>query len=84
MTHTQHTSNLAHAINHTPMSAYQWLIVALAVILNMLDGFEVLAIVYRQKHSDRAWANGCGNRHAHECRLYRHGDWLYGTCPFGG
>ncbi|STY86530.1 4-hydroxybenzoate transporter PcaK [Moraxella ovis] len=50
MTHTQHTSNLAHAINHTPMSAYQWLIVALAVILNMLDGFDVLAIAFTAKN----------------------------------
>lgn len=31
------------------MSAYQWLIIALAVILNMLDGFDVLVIVFTAK-----------------------------------
>lgn len=46
---TTHQTNLAHAISHTPMSAYQWLIVALAVLLNMLDGFDVLAIAFTAK-----------------------------------
>ena len=81
---TTHQTNLAHAISHTPMSAYQWLIVALAVLLDMLDGFDVLDCLYRQKHPNRAWANRGANRYAHECRFYWHGNWLYGTCPFGG
>lgn len=46
---TTHQTNLAHAISHTPMSAYQWLIVALAVLLDMLDGFDVLAIAFTAK-----------------------------------
>lgn len=46
---TTHQTDLAYAINHTPMSAHQWLIVALAVILNMLDGFDVLAIAFTAK-----------------------------------
>lgn len=41
--------NLAYTINHTPMHRYQWLIVALAVVLNMLDGFDVLAIAFTAK-----------------------------------
>lgn len=31
------------------MSSYQWLIVALAVMLNMLDGFDVLALAFTAK-----------------------------------
>lgn len=49
MTTTSPQTNLAHAINETPMGAYQWLIVALAVVLNMLDGFDVLAIAFTAK-----------------------------------
>lgn len=48
MNHANPT-NLAHAISTTPMSAYQWLIVALTVLLNMLDGFDVLAIAFTAK-----------------------------------
>lgn len=48
MSYTQPT-DLRHIIANSPMSAYQWLIVALAVILNMLDGFDVLAIAFTAK-----------------------------------
>ncbi|WP_410472464.1 MFS transporter [Faucicola mancuniensis] len=47
-THSPQT-NLQHAIGSIPMSAYQWLIVALAVMLNMLDGFDVLTIAFTAK-----------------------------------
>ncbi|EFX92489.1 putative transport protein [Actinobacillus ureae] len=45
--HTQqHTNNLRHAIDNSPMSAYQWAIVIMAAVMNFLDGFDVLAIAF--------------------------------------
>ncbi|OOR92790.1 MFS transporter [Moraxella caviae] len=48
-TNTPHQQTLSLAISHTPMHAYQWLVVVLAVVLNMLDGFDVLAIAFTAK-----------------------------------
>ncbi len=36
-------------IADSPMSGYQWLVVSLAVLLNILDGFDVLAIAFTAK-----------------------------------
>ncbi|ULJ69191.1 MFS transporter [Wielerella bovis] len=41
--------DIKQQINHNPMSATQWLVVALAVLLNMLDGFDVLAVAFTAK-----------------------------------
>lgn len=41
--------DLRHKIAQSPMSAQQWLVVALAVLLNMLDGFDVLAVAFTAK-----------------------------------
>ncbi|WP_018296640.1 MFS transporter [Corynebacterium lubricantis] len=38
--------NLRKAIDTTPMSGYQWYIVALATFLNALDGYDVLALAF--------------------------------------
>lgn len=41
--------DLRHKIAESPMSTQQWLVVALAVLLNMLDGFDVLAVAFTAK-----------------------------------
>lgn len=41
--------DLRQAINDGRMSAYQWFVVALTVLLNMLDGFDVLAFGFTSK-----------------------------------
>lgn len=41
--------DLKHAINTHQMSYFQWLVVGLAVMLNMLDGFDVLAVAFTAK-----------------------------------
>ncbi|STZ76693.1 MFS transporter [Bergeriella denitrificans] len=41
--------DLRQKIAESPMSGYQWLVVALAVLLNMLDGFDVLAVAFTAK-----------------------------------
>lgn len=38
--------NLRETIDQSPMSSYQWLIVVLAAIMNLLDGFDVLALAF--------------------------------------
>lgn len=38
--------NLRETIDNSPMSLYQWAIVAMATILNILDGFDVLALAF--------------------------------------
>lgn len=43
---TQHNISLGDKIEHSPMSAYQWMIVAMAAIMNVLDGFDVLAVAF--------------------------------------
>ena len=41
--------DLRQKIAESPMSGYQWMVVALAVLLNMLDGFDVLAVAFTAK-----------------------------------
>lgn len=41
--------DLRHHIAQSPMKPYQWFIVILAVVLNMLDGFDVLALAFTAK-----------------------------------
>lgn len=41
--------DLREQIAKNPMRGYQWLVVALAVLLNLLDGFDVLAIAFTAK-----------------------------------
>jgi benzoate transport len=38
--------NIAARISQTPMSGYQWLIVALCTFMNCLDGFDVMAVAF--------------------------------------
>ena len=38
--------NLRETIDQSPMSSYQWLIVVMAAIMNLLDGFDVLALAF--------------------------------------
>ena len=37
------TLSLRVKIEQSPMGAYQWMIVVMAAIMNLLDGFDVLA-----------------------------------------
>lgn len=41
--------DLRNKIAESPMSRRQWFVVALAVLLNMLDGFDVLALAFTAK-----------------------------------
>ena len=41
--------DLKQQIRQRPMTGFQWLVVALAVALNMLDGFDVLAVAFTAK-----------------------------------
>ena len=41
--------DLKQQIQKSPMSGFQWTVVALAVMLNMLDGFDVLAVAFTAK-----------------------------------
>ncbi|MFI6284618.1 MFS transporter [Streptomyces sp. NPDC051018] len=41
--------DLRARIDAAPMSPYQWLIVALCVVLNILDGFDVMALAFTAK-----------------------------------
>lgn len=41
--------DLRQAILNGQMGTYQWLVVVLAVLLNMLDGFDVLAVAFTAK-----------------------------------
>ena len=38
--------SLRETIDNSPMSAYQWMIVIMAAIMNLLDGFDVLALAF--------------------------------------
>lgn len=38
--------SLRDKIDNSPMSGYQWMIVFMAVIMNLLDGFDVLALAF--------------------------------------
>jgi len=38
--------NLRERIDTSPMSPYQWMVIALCVTLNVLDGFDVLAMAF--------------------------------------
>jgi len=40
------TLSLRAKIEQSPMGAYQWMIVAMAAIMNLLDGFDVLALAF--------------------------------------
>lgn len=39
-------NDIRHRIDTSPMSAYQWVIVAVATFLNALDGYDVLAMAF--------------------------------------
>lgn len=41
--------DLRHSIATSRMSGYQWLVVSLAFLLNMLDGFDVLSLAFTAK-----------------------------------
>lgn len=43
---TQHNISLGDKIEHSSMGAYQWMIVVMAAIMNVLDGFDVLAVAF--------------------------------------
>ena len=38
--------SLRSKIEQSPMGAYQWMIVVMAAIMNLLDGFDVLALAF--------------------------------------
>ena len=40
------TLSLRVKIEQSPMGAYQWMIVVMAAIMNLLDGFDVLALAF--------------------------------------
>ncbi|MGW6655542.1 MFS transporter [Rhodococcus sp. NPDC055024] len=41
--------NLRERIDESPMAPYQWLIVGLCVLLNMIDGYDVMALAFTAK-----------------------------------
>ncbi|WP_133543243.1 MFS transporter [Mesocricetibacter intestinalis] len=38
--------NLRETIDQSPMSAYQWAVIMMATVMNLLDGFDVLALAF--------------------------------------
>ena len=48
--------NLREKIDQSPMSMYQWAIVATAAIMNFLDGFDVLAIAFTATNISKDFA----------------------------
>ena len=47
--------NLKSAINESPMSSFQILVVVVCIALNMLDGFDVLAVAFSAPHLASDW-----------------------------
>jgi benzoate transport len=47
--------DLKEAINESPMSAFQKLVLAVCIVLNMLDGFDVLAVAFSAPHLAADW-----------------------------
>ena len=47
--------DLKSAINESPMSAFQKLVVVVCIVLNMLDGFDVLAVAFSAPHLAADW-----------------------------
>ena len=47
---------LQERIDASRMSSYQWLIVGLCIVLNALDGFDVLAMAFRPNSVTRDFA----------------------------
>lgn len=41
--------DLRARIDASPMHPYQWMVVALCVVLNILDGFDVMALAFTAK-----------------------------------
>ncbi|WP_322034018.1 MFS transporter [Paraburkholderia sp. J76] len=47
--------DLKSAIDESPMSAFQKLVVVVCIVLNMLDGFDVLAVAFSAPHLAADW-----------------------------
>ena len=49
------SSNPINVINDTPMSVRQWIVVLLMVLLNALDGFDVLSSAFAAPGISADW-----------------------------
>ncbi|RQT81256.1 MFS transporter [Burkholderia cepacia] len=49
------SANIRNTIDESPMSAFQTMAVTACVVLNMLDGFDVLAIAFAAPHLAAEW-----------------------------
>ncbi|QTJ67218.1 MFS transporter [Rhodococcus sp. ZPP] len=50
------TFDLRERIDHSPMTRYQWGAVAICVLLNVLDGFDVLVMAFTAQSVSKEWA----------------------------
>jgi benzoate transport len=50
------TAPLRHLIDESPMTRFQWSAVAVCVLLNMLDGFDVLVMAFTGKAVSAEWS----------------------------
>lgn len=48
-------SPLRAELDSRPMSTYQWLVVVLCMVLNMIDGFDVLVMAFTASHVAKEW-----------------------------
>ncbi|OXI85161.1 MFS transporter [Burkholderia sp. AU31652] len=49
------SANIRNTIDESPMSAFQTMAVTACVVLNMLDGFDVLAVAFAAPHLAAEW-----------------------------
>jgi benzoate transport len=47
--------DLRHAMNERKMSSFQKMVLAVCIVLNMLDGFDVLAVAFSASHLAADW-----------------------------
>src|SRR5690606_22837506 len=53
---------LTEAIRRQPMSRYQWIVVALCILLTMVDGYEILVTAYTLPALTDRWDLGTGQQ----------------------
>lgn len=49
-------SSVVGKMDDKPMSAYQWFVIALCFLINMLDGFDVLVMAFTAASVASQWA----------------------------
>jgi MFS family permease len=48
-------SSLRQTVDQRPMTTFQWSAVAVCMVLNMIDGFDVLVMAYTAASVSAAW-----------------------------